>query len=154
MMRFLPFGFIALPLLEIALFIVVGRAIGLLPTLALVVLATLMGFALLRQQGLGVINRLRSNMSAGTMPGREMLDTMLLGLAAMLLILPGFGSDIMALTLLVPAVRSAIFKSLAARVKVVDTTAGYRRTPPEDDARLSRPPTIDLDDKDWRDDRP
>ena len=67
--RLIAFSFLALPLIEIALFVVVGRAIGLLPTLALVILAAVAGGLLLRQQGLGVVARLRNNMNAGTIPG-------------------------------------------------------------------------------------
>lgn len=128
MARIFGIFFLLLPLIEIALFILVGRAIGLLPTLALVILAAVAGALLLRQQGLGVVERLRSNVNAGTIPGRTMFDAMLVGLAAILLILPGFLSDAIALALLIPAVRSAIFSSLAGRVRVVETTTTYRRT--------------------------
>lgn len=145
--RFFALGFLALPLIEIALFILVGRAIGLLPTLGLVILAALAGALLLRQQGLGVVARLRSNVNAGTIPGRTMFDTMLIGLAALLLILPGFLSDAAALALLIPGVRSAIFAALAGRVRVVETTTTYRRQgdpggPDQDGMRY-----IDLDDE-------
>lgn len=152
MIRLLPVALLVLPLIEIALFIMVGRAIGLLPTLAMVIGAAILGGLLLRQQGLGVISRLRSNVSSGTMPGRTIFDAMLIGLAAVFLVLPGFLSDAVALVLLVPGVRGWIFSSLARRVTVVDTTAGYRRHAP-DDQRLNRPPTIDLDDDNWRDGR-
>jgi len=60
MARLIALSFLALPLIEIALFILVGRAIGLFPTLALVILAAIAGGLLLRQQGLGVLARLRS----------------------------------------------------------------------------------------------
>lgn len=153
MARLIGISFLLLPLVEIALFIVVGRAIGLFPTLALVILAALAGGMLLRQQGLGVVARLRNNVSAGTVPGRTMFDAMLIGLAALLLILPGFLSDIVALTLLIPAVRGWIFTALAARVTVVETTTSYRRYADPDDPRLSGPPVVDLDDEDWRDRR-
>lgn len=153
MIRLLPLGLLVLPLVEIALFIVVGRAIGLLPTLALVIGAAVLGGLVLRQQGLGVLARMRSNVSAGTVPGREVLDAMLIGLAALFLVLPGFLSDIVALALLVPGVRGWIFASLARRVKVVDTTTTYRRQPDPFDPRLSRTPVIDLDQEDWRDER-
>ncbi|NGP16727.1 FxsA family protein [Devosia aurantiaca] len=151
MIRLLPLGFLLLPLVEIALFIIVGRAIGLFPTLALVIGAALLGVVLLRQQGLGVLSRMRSNLGAGTLPGRELFDAMLIGLAALFLVLPGFLSDIVALLLLVPGVRGWIFSSLARRVTVVDTGA-YRRYSAED-GRLQRPTTIDLDNDDWRDGR-
>lgn len=153
MARLIGISFLLLPLVEIALFIVVGRAIGLFPTLALVILAALAGGMLLRQQGLGVVARLRNNVSAGTVPGRTMFDAMLIGLAALLLILPGFLSDIVALALLIPAVRGWMFTALAARVTVVETTTSYRRYADPDDPRLSGPPVVDLDDEDWRDRR-
>jgi UPF0716 protein FxsA len=124
--RIIAFSFLLLPLIEIALFVVVGRAIGLLPTLALVILAALAGALLLRQQGLGVLNRLRSNVSTGTIPGRTMFDGLLIGLAALFLVLPGFLSDVVALALLVPAVRGWIFSALAGRFRVVETTTSYR----------------------------
>jgi len=125
--RLIAFSFLLLPLVEIALFIVVGRAIGLMPTLGLVILAAVLGGLLLRQQGLGVVSRLRSNVSTGTIPGRTMFDAMLIGVAALFLVLPGFLSDVVALALLVPGVRGWIFSALAGRVRVVETTTSYRR---------------------------
>jgi len=151
--RFFAFGFLALPLIEIALFIVVGRAIGLLPTLALVVLAALAGALLLRQQGLEAVNRLRTNMSAGTIPGRTMFDAMLIGLAGLLLIIPGFFGDAVALVLLLPPVRERIFSSLARRVKVVETTTTYRRYGDPSDPYTDAPRIIDASNDDWRDER-
>lgn len=153
MARFFAFGFLALPLIEIALFILVGRAIGLLPTLGLVILAALAGGLLLRQQGLGVVARLRSNMSAGTIPGRTMFDTMLIGLAGLLLILPGFLSDAMALLLLLPPLRDWMFSALAGRVRVVETTTTYRRHGEPSADSEDAPMIIDAGNDDWRDER-
>lgn len=133
--RFIAIGFIALPLVEIALFIVVGRAIGVLPTLALVLLAAFAGAMLLRQQGLGVLNRMRSNFSAATLPGEAVFDAMALGVAAVLLVLPGFLTDVLALLLLIPAVRHALFANLRRRVRVVETTTTtyrYAGNPPDE----------------------
>jgi UPF0716 protein FxsA len=152
--RFLGLGFLILPLIEITLFVLVGRAIGVLPTLALVILAAIAGGLLLRQQGLGVLARLRSNVSAGTIPGRTMMDGLLIGLAALLLVLPGFLTDIVALALLVPPVRAWLFGQLAKRVRVVETTTSYRRygEPGSPNGRDTK--SIDLKDDDWRDGRP
>ncbi|KKB07812.1 FxsA family protein [Devosia chinhatensis] len=154
MARFFALGFFLLPLVEIALFILVGRAIGLLPTLGLVVLGGVAGAMLLRQQGLGVVARLRSNVSAGTLPGKTMFDTMLIGLAGVLLILPGFFSDAIALILLIPAVRNRLFGALAGRVRVVQTTTTYRRHDPagEENGDESPPLIIDASNDDWRKD--
>jgi UPF0716 protein FxsA len=151
--RLIALSVLALPLLEIAVFIIVGRAIGVLATLALVILAAIAGGLLLRQQGLGVVSRLRNNVNAGTIPGRTMFDAMLIGLAAVLLVLPGFLSDIAALALLVPPVRAWLFAMLAGRVRVVETTTSYRRYdgPGNDDNNGTR--AIELKDEDWREGR-
>lgn len=150
MARLIGLIFIGLPLLEIAMFIVVGRAIGLFPTLGLVIGAAVVGGLLLRHQGLGVIAKMRGSLDAGTIPGRAMFDVMLIGVAGILLVLPGFLSDIAALLLLIPPVRDLIFKTLSSRVQVVETTTTYRRYSNMDDPRITDAPIVDLDDDDWR----
>lgn len=149
MTRFLALGLLVLPIIEIAIFIKVGQTIGLLQTLALIILAAVAGGLLLRQQGLSVLGQLRSNMSQGRMPGRTIADAALIGVAAVLLVLPGFLTDIVALALMVPAVRGWLYGALARRVTVVTTTSGFRR-PSESDNRVRGPGTIDLDDDDYR----
>ena len=148
MARFFAFGLIVLPIIEIAIFIKVGQTIGLLPTLALIIGAALLGGLLLRQQGLSVLGQLRDNVNTGRMPGRTIADAMMLGVAALFLVLPGFLSDVVALALLLPPVRSWIYAALAKRVTVVDaTTTTYRRHDPAP-GRLGG--TIDRDDDDYR----
>ncbi|KKB76306.1 hypothetical protein VW29_21070 [Devosia limi DSM 17137] len=142
-------GFLLLPIIEIALFIKVGQWIGLWPTLALVVGAAVLGVALLRRQGLSVLTQMRSNVSAGKVPGQAIADTMMIGLAAMLLIIPGFFTDAIGLALLLPAVRAMIYKALASRVSVVETSS-YRRYGPANDPTIKGPDTIDLDEDDYR----
>jgi UPF0716 protein FxsA len=144
--RFFAFGLIVLPLLEIALLIKVGQNIGLLPTLALLIGAALAGGLLLRYQGLAVLAQLRGNLSAGRMPGRTIADAMMIGVAALLLVLPGLLSDVAALALLLPPVRSWIYGALARRVTVVET-ASYRRG---GDPRHLGADTIELDEDDYR----
>lgn len=153
MARFFALGLILLPLVEIAIFIKVGQTIGLLPTLALILGAALAGGLLLRQQGLSVLGQLRSNVSAGRMPGRTIADAMMIGFAAVLLVLPGFLSDIVALALLLPPFRHWLYAALARRVTVVSTTAGYSSRTAHDpyrDTRLDGPDVVDLDDDDYR----
>ena len=148
--RYFLFGLILLPIIEIALFIKVGQTIGLLPTLALVIGAAILGGILLRQQGVSVLTKLRGNINAGQMPGQQIADAMMIGIAAVFLVLPGFLSDIVALLLLLPPVRGWIYASLASRVTVVNT-AGYRPGYRSDRGPQVRGPgTIDLDDDDYR----
>lgn len=152
MIRFIPLLLLALPLIEIALFILVGRAIGVLPTLGLVILAVIVGGFVLRQQGLGVLNRMRANMQTGTLPGQTLFDGMLLAVAAVLLIIPGFLGDFIAILLLLPPVRGWLYKTLTRNITVVETTASYRRSSPTDPTppHINGPGTIDLDDDDWQ----
>jgi UPF0716 protein FxsA len=147
--RFFALGLLLLPIVEIALFIKVGQTIGLFPTLALVIAAAVFGAMLLRQQGLSVVNQLRGNISAGQLPARTIADTMMIGLAGLMLILPGFLTDILALALLLPPVRGWIYGALASRVKVVET-ASYRAQRDPQDGRIHGPGTIDLDEEDYR----
>ncbi|MEO5805362.1 FxsA family protein [Devosia sp.] len=147
MVRFVILGFLLLPIFEIALFIKVGQAIGLFPTLALVILAAVAGAMLLRHQGLAVLNQLRSNVNSGRMPARTVADAMMIGLAALFLVLPGFFSDAVAILLLLPPVRGWIYQGLASRV-VVRTTSGGG-TMERESPRVTPPGTIDLDKDDY-----
>lgn len=147
MARFFVLGLIALPIIEIAVLIKVGQTIGLLPTLALIIGAAILGGLLLRQQGLSVLTQMRDNVNTGRMPGRTIADAMMIGLASLFLVLPGFLSDVVALALLLPPVRSWIYSALASRVTVVDTTTTYRRHDPSS-GRIEG--AIDLDEDDYR----
>jgi UPF0716 protein FxsA len=148
--RFFVLILLLLPIIEIAVFIKVGQTIGLMPTLALIIGAALLGALLLRLQGLQILGQLRSNMSTGKLPGRAIADTMMMGLAAVLLVLPGFLTDIVALGLLLPPVRSAIYAGLAKRFTVVSASANYRGPADPVDPRVGGPDTIDLDEDDYR----
>ncbi len=149
MARFFLIGLLLLPIIEIALFIKVGQAIGLWPTLALVIGAALLGGALLRQQGLAVLMQMRGNVADGKLPGQTIADAAMIGVAAVLLLLPGFLSDVLGLALLVPPIRAWIYKSMAGNVTVVQTN-GFRAQPSPEDARVKGPGVIDLDDEDYR----
>lgn len=109
---------IAVPVVEIALFIQSAHWIGILPTIALAIGAGILGMALLRRQGLAVLLRTRAQMDRGEMPVGEMFDGLCLALAGVLLVLPGFFSDFVALALLLPPVRLALRGLLLARMAV------------------------------------
>ena len=109
---------IAVPVVEIALFIQSAHWIGILPTIALAIGAGILGMALLRRQGLEVLLRTRTQMDRGEVPVGEMFDGVCLALAGVLLVLPGFFSDFVALALLLPPVRLALRGLLLARMTV------------------------------------
>ncbi|MGV8853437.1 MAG: FxsA family protein [Devosia sp.] len=152
MARFFVLSLLMLPIVEIALFIKVGQSIGVMPTLALVILTAVLGSLLLRTQGLQIVGQLRNNMSSGQLPGRAIADAMMISLAALLLILPGFLTDGVALALLLSPVRSWIYAGLASRLSVVGASAsgGYRGPRQPDDPRVGARDTIDLDEDDYR----
>jgi UPF0716 protein FxsA len=93
---------LALPFIEIALFIVVGDAIGVLATLALVVLTALLGIGLIQRQGLAHVATLQRSMQRGERPVEGILNTLCTVLAGILLVIPGFLTDVVGLVLLIP----------------------------------------------------
>jgi len=141
--RIMLLSVLALPLIEIALFIVIGQAIGLLPTLLGIVLTGLIGALVLRWQGLATLREMQIRLQRGEMPARQIGDAMLIGFAGLLLLLPGYFTDLIGLLLLVPWTRELIYRLLARNLKVVEVTTSYRRA--------GDPELIDLDDGDYRD---
>jgi UPF0716 protein FxsA len=104
----LGLALIALPLLELALLIKTGQAIGFWATLGMVVGAGILGAAILSRQSLGVLRRTQEAIAQGRPPVAPVLDGAFLLLAAALLITPGFLSDVLALLLLVPPIRRRV----------------------------------------------
>jgi len=107
------------PLVEIALFVTLGGALGLWLTLAVVIGTGILGVTLLRRLGLRSAERLRAEMDRMRDPLGAAGDSALLALAAILLILPGFLTDALGAFLLVPPVRRLLVAKLAARVGFV-----------------------------------
>ncbi|MDO5528419.1 MAG: FxsA family protein [Paracoccus sp. (in: a-proteobacteria)] len=105
-----------LPILEIALFIVVGRAIGVWLTLLLVIATSAFGLLVLQAQG--VLARLRVRQAIATLsdPTGPLAHGALAMLAGILLILPGFFTDLLGLLLLIPPVRTALMRALRGRM--------------------------------------
>ena len=106
--------FLLFVLAEIAAFILVGGAIGVLPTLGLVLAGMFGGAVLLRWSGVATLRRIRAELDAGRQPAPPLVDGALLAVAALLIMAPGFVSDAMGVALLVPAARRNI-RRLAAR---------------------------------------
>lgn len=104
------FLFVAVPIIEIALFIQVGGAIGLLPTLAIVVATALIGTALMRSQGLAILAEVQAQLARGQDPARALVHGALILVAGVLLLTPGFFTDTMGILLLVPPVREALIR--------------------------------------------
>lgn len=137
--RFAPLLFLAFALAEIAGFIIVGRAVGVAATLGLIVLSGIVGVVLLRQQGFGVIARIREEAAAGRVPGGAIADGAMIVVAGILLVIPGFITDIVGLLLFFPPVRAAIKSALMPGI-VGFATGPASRWPSTPSSR----PTIDI----------
>jgi len=110
--------FVAIPLIEIALFIQVGGLIGLWWTLAIVIGTAILGTWLVRAQGILAIAQLRASFSELRDPTEPLAHGAMILLAGALLLTPGFFTDACGFALLFPPVRAAVFRWVKARVNV------------------------------------
>lgn len=152
----IPILFLMMPLAEIAAFIFVGREIGVGTTLLLVLASAVAGAVLLRIQGFGVLRKIQQASTSGTDPGRQLVHGVMIVIAAFLLIIPGFISDIIGLLLFIPAVRDLGWSFVKNRLTIVTSGmasggAGFSRGPASgnDAGRRGRPQVIDLDDDEF-----
>ena len=114
-MAFLVALFIAVPLIEIAVIIQVGSWLGVLNTLALLILISVLGAWLVKRQGVGLLRRVQGELAAGRVPATALVDGALLLVAGTLLLIPGFVTDFFGLLLLLPPVRAGIRSWLRRR---------------------------------------
>lgn len=146
--RLIFLAFLATPLIEIALFIIIGQAIGLWPTLLGVVLSTLVGMAVIRWQGVALLSQFRETMGRGRLPARSIADAMLVCLAGLLLLIPGYFTGFIGILLLIPPVRGLIYGALTSRMTVV--TTGFTQSGTAGPSPIESQGTIDLDADDYR----
>ncbi|MCP5305398.1 MAG: FxsA family protein [Chromatiaceae bacterium] len=124
------FIFVAAPLIELYLLIEVGSEIGALPTILLSIFTAVLGGALVRMQGLAVLFRAQAQMANREVPAFELLEGVLLVLAGLMLLLPGFVTDTLGFLLLLPSLRRwLILRWLAARVDLQPAPGENRRSP-------------------------
>ncbi|HGE6057807.1 TPA: FxsA family protein [Vibrio cholerae] len=118
MFPILLFLFIAVPVIEIALFIQVGGVLGVWPTIALVLLTAIVGASLVRSQGLQTLLTAQQRLAQGQLPAQQILEGVMLAVAGVLLLTPGFFTDILGMLVLLPAPRAYFAKQLMSRVVV------------------------------------
>lgn len=120
---------VAIPIIEIALFIEVGGWIGTWPTVGIVILTAIVGSAMLRQQGLGVLRTMQDRLAGGESPGRLLADGAMILFAGALLLTPGFFTDAVGFLLLLPPVRTAVWTWAAPRFTAVHIQTDFTMGP-------------------------
>ena len=117
--------FFLIPLIEIYILIQVGSVIGAGWTIFFVVFTAVLGAFLIRKQGFSTFQRFQGKLQTGEIPAREIVDGFCLLLAGAFLMTPGFFTDAMGFSLLIPPVRGLIYKRIgrSANIHIV-TPAG------------------------------
>lgn len=117
-------AFLAVPLIEITLFVQIGGAIGLGWTLVTVVLTAILGTFLVRNQGALAMSQLRASFSELQDPTEPLVHGAMILFSGALLLTPGFFTDAVGFLLLVPAFRTSVFHAVRKRVNVQTFSTG------------------------------
>jgi UPF0716 protein FxsA len=125
----LVLAFIVVPIVELYVIIQVGQAIGIVPTLLILLADAVLGSLLLRQQGRSAWRRFNRALDERRFPGREVADGLLITVGGTLLLTPGFISDVFGLVLLIPptraVIRGGLGRVLRRRFQLVSGPAGW-----------------------------
>ncbi|MFK7944855.1 MAG: FxsA family protein [Paracoccaceae bacterium] len=108
---------LAVPIIEIALFIELGGLIGTWPTVGIVILTALVGSIMLRRQGLAALANAQQRLAQGEAPGQLLADGVMIVFAGALLLTPGFFTDAVGFLLLIPGVRVWLFGFIVRNIK-------------------------------------
>lgn len=133
---------VSVPIAEVAVFLIVGKAIGVLPTILLIIGTAVVGAFLLRQQGLAALVALQGDIRDGRVPAASIGHALMIGIAGVLLLTPGFITDTMGLVLFIPGVRRSMFRALSKAIRV-------ERVDPGAPTRPAQPRVIELDASDY-----
>ncbi|WP_417361316.1 FxsA family protein [Gallaecimonas pentaromativorans] len=115
--------FLIVPFVEITLLIKLGGMIGVVPTIALMIITAVIGARLVRQAGFSTWMEAQRRMAAGEMPGQQICEGLVLLIAGVMLVTPGLLTDIAGIALLLPSVRRKLAAQLGKRM-LVQTVAG------------------------------
>ena len=124
MFPILLLAFIFVPIIEIGLFIQVGGFLGLWPTIALVLITAFVGASLVRSQGIQTLMSVQGRLEQGELPAQHIFEGVMLAVAGVLLLTPGFMTDTLGMLVLLPAPRAAIAKYLMGKVVLKTMNGG------------------------------
>ncbi len=108
---------ILIPILEIYLFIKIGSQIGAFTTISLIFVTAVIGVLYARYEGLNTLKSGVSQLYKNQMPLFELMSGAALAVAAFLLIIPGFATDILGFLIIFPFTRKIIFNLFAGKTK-------------------------------------
>ncbi|CAM2979803.1 FxsA family protein [Vibrio rarus] len=118
--------FICVPIVEIGLFIQVGGFLGVWTTIAIVISTALIGASLVRSQGIATLLSVQSRLQQGEMPAQQIVEGVMLAVAGVLLLTPGFMTDTLGMVVLLPKPRAIIARQLMKKVKVNGMHSGFQ----------------------------
>jgi UPF0716 protein FxsA len=143
----IPFLLLFIPILEIVVFIMVGGQIGVAYTLGMILVTAILGSILLRVQGLSTLARIQEKSRDGAIPGKELVSGVMIMIAGVLLLTPGFVTDSIGFLLFFPPFRHFLWSTIASKVVVQTKGAFHQAGQPFDDQRrnLHGEDVVDLD---------
>ncbi|CEA05668.1 phage T7 F exclusion suppressor FxsA [Metalysinibacillus saudimassiliensis] len=110
-MRNLFLAIVAYGVVEISLYLAIGKAIGILPTLLIILITSIIGGVAIRTTGIRTIANVQADLAQGIMPGVALIEGLMSLIGGVLLVLPGVVTDVLGLILLIPLTRK-IFRPL------------------------------------------
>ncbi|MDP2559573.1 FxsA family protein [Psychrobium sp. 1_MG-2023] len=116
--------FVIVPIIEISILIQVGEQLGVMTTIALVILTAAVGASLVRSQGLQTLMSAQQKIQQGQQPGQEVIEGVMLAIAGVLLVTPGFVTDIFGLLVLTPVTRKLFANYLLSKMIVKGMSGG------------------------------
>lgn len=123
-------AFTLIPLVELWLLLRIGAVLGAVPTLGLVVITGIAGASLARREGARAWLAVQGELVAGRIPGRELLEALLVLVAGIVLVTPGVLTDLAGLALLVRPIRSGLVRGLERRYRNMLEARGDSGSPP------------------------
>ncbi|GIU09992.1 FxsA family protein [Shewanella glacialipiscicola] len=110
--------FVLIPVIELSVLIRVGEVLGTWTTIGLVLFTAVLGVSLVRSQGLSTLMQVQQKLARGEAPGQEIVEGMMLAMAGILLVIPGFVTDAIGLLFLTPLTRKPIAALLFKRMQL------------------------------------
>ncbi|MBU0533320.1 MAG: FxsA family protein [Candidatus Omnitrophica bacterium] len=121
MLGYLILLFTLIPIIELALLIEIGKHIGVIYTLTIVIVTGVLGAFLAREQGFKTLQKIETEVNGGIMPGEEIIDGVIILCGGILLLTPGLLTDAVGFLALIPVTRAFIKKELKKKIqKIMD----------------------------------